>query len=82
MTQPLSTVNVMTSVLVIERHDDLDEFLGDRIEDHLHIPLHHLFRDLLRHDQTEHLDKQLGQVRLAVLGREIHHRSRVAVRGK
>ena len=47
-----------------ERHDDLDELLGDRIEDHLHILLHHLFRDLLRHDQAEHLDEQLVKVRL------------------
>ena len=43
-----------------ERHDDLDEFFGVGIEDHLHIPLHHLFRNLLRHDQPEHLDEQLG----------------------
>ena len=66
----------------LERHDDLDEFLGVRSEAHLHIFRYHLFRDLVRHDQTEHFDKQFGQVRLALLEREVHHRPRVAICGK
>jgi hypothetical protein len=68
--------------LRFKRHDDLDEVFADRIVDHLHIALHHRFRHLSRHHQTEHFDEQLGQVALAVLDREVHHWSRVAIRRK
>src|SRR2546430_3915048 len=43
-----------------EWHDDLDELLGDRIEDRLHNPLHHRFRDLGRHHQTDRKSTRLN----------------------
>ena len=46
-----------------ERHDDLHQFLGGRVVDELHVFLHGLFRDLLRHHQLEHSDEQLDRFR-------------------
>jgi hypothetical protein len=60
-----------------ERHDNLDEFLAGRIEDHLHIFRDDFFRDFLRHDQTEHFNEQLNKVWLTRILRQVHHRSRV-----
>ena len=54
-----------------ERHDDLNELLGGRIEDHLHIPFDHLFRDPLRHNEPEHFDEQLDKVRVTLLFRKV-----------
>ena len=82
VTQPLSTVNVMTSVLVMNGMTTLMSSLvtGSKIIFTSFFTT--CFGDLLRHDQAEHLDEQLDELRLAVLGRKVHHRSRVADYGK
>jgi hypothetical protein len=59
VTHPLSTVSVITSAFEANGMMTLDELLGDRIEDHLHVPLHHLFGDLHRHDQPNISTKSL-----------------------
>ena len=64
--------------LAHERHDDLDEVAGHRIEDHLNIALDHLFRHLFRHHQTEQFDKESHEIGMAGLDRQVHHRPRVA----
>ena len=61
-----------------ERHDDLDELFGLRVEGHPDVFLNHLFCDPIRHHETEHLDEELVEVRLACAGRQVHHRPRVA----
>ena len=66
----------------LERHDYLNQLLGDGIEDHLHIPRHHRFSDLFRHDQPEHFDKEFVQVRLSLFQWKVHHRSGIADRSK
>ena len=63
-----------------ERHDYLDQVLCGRIEDHLHILRYDSLGDLFRHDQSEHLDEELTEVRLSLFQWEVHHRSGIADR--
>ena len=40
-----------------ERHDDLAKLVGGGVEDHFHVAFHHLFSDLIRHNQAKHFNE-------------------------
>jgi len=63
----------------LEWHDNLDQFVCDRIEGDLYVPFNDFLGDLLRHDESEHFDEQLVEIGITLLGWQIHHRPRVAV---
>src|SRR5271165_2945285 len=81
VTQPLSTVSVITSVLVMNGMTTWISSLvsGSKI---IFTSLFTTSSDPLWHDEPEHFDEEFHQIRLARVLGQVHHRPRVADRGE